>query len=195
MKMLKIDVEKNATAILLLILFFSTSLQVYNLSEKSLWLDEAASVIYASPPINIILSFQDVGQPPLYYLLLHFFLYFGKTEFVIRFFSVIFGGLCVLATYKLGCVFFDRKAGLLSSLFLASSLFFFNYAQDARMYTLFAFLSVLSLYLFYKAIKSGDNASWTAFTITSLLALYTHYFAPFFLVSEALFLFLLTNNY
>ena len=45
------------------------------------------------------------------------------------------------------------------------------------MYAMWAFLSVLSLYLFWRAIHSRQGRWWALFALTGVLSLYTHLFA------------------
>lgn len=118
--------------------------------NQSLWRDEAFSALISlKNPLEIIsLSMRDT-TPPLYYLLLHYWiLMFGTSEVSLRSLSFLFHLLLVLI------VFFITKK-LIKSRFVQfiiafSTLlnpFLLQYAFEARPYSLLAFLSVLSIYL------------------------------------------------
>jgi uncharacterized membrane protein len=74
-------------------------------------------------------------HPPLYYVILHYWInLFGDTEFSTRFLSVIFGLFSIFMIYKVGTLLFNKNVGMLSSLLLALSVFHIQYSQEVRMY-------------------------------------------------------------
>jgi len=85
--------------------------RVWRIGYQSLWLDEALSVAFASPPLAKVfstLASQDL-HPPLYYLALHFWMKLaGQGEFAVRYVSLLFGLPAVPATYVLGHALFCR---------------------------------------------------------------------------------------
>ena len=141
--------------ILLSIIILGLTLQIYRLNYKSLWYDEICSVARSEKGIQYIIFDFGFGPgrsrvAPLHFVILNFFLYFGKSEFVVRLPSVIFGVLAILLTYKIGELFFGKKEGLISAFLLSISAMHIHYSQEARMYSLLMFLALLSLFLFYK---------------------------------------------
>lgn len=176
--------------ILLLILFIGSFLRLYRLNFKGLWLDELSEVIVAeSSTINGVLS--GVSQhlsPPLDYIILHFFLLFGNNDFIARLPSAIFGILSIMIIYNVAKSLFGIKEGLISALLLSLSPLHIWYSQEARMYSLFMLLSLLSILFFYKAIVENDKKMWYGFIISTALNLYTHYFAFFMILIYFIFL-------
>jgi hypothetical protein len=84
---------------------------------------------------------------------------FGFNEFGVRFTSVLFGSLTIILIYISGKDIFDRRVGILSSLIYAFLPFTINIAASyARYPSQLQFFSLLTGYLFYKAI-SGENLS------------------------------------
>ena len=69
------------------------SLRLYGITSESIWLDEAFSIQLAKHgPFEIIRKTASDVHPPLYYLLLHFWIdLFGASEFSVRFLSLLFG--------------------------------------------------------------------------------------------------------
>jgi len=172
--------KRDTAAILLLILATGALLRFYGLSAESFWFDEAYSVWVARHSISwhIALSVQRIF-PPLYYLLLHFWLLLGSTEFIVRLLSVIIGLGSVVAIYALAKQLFDARVGLLSALLLAISPLHIWYSQEARMYILVAALGLCSAHFMLLALREGQLWHWLAYVLSTALAMNTHYFAIF----------------
>jgi hypothetical protein len=77
-----------------------------------------------------------------------------------------------------------------AALLIAISPFHIWYAQEARMYTLATFLSLLSSYLLLLALQKGRRSLWLAYTLAALAAPYAHLYACFVLLFQALFVLL-----
>lgn len=179
--------------ILLLIVALGALLRIVNLGADSIWLDEAYSIQFARLPVPQLLdetASSDV-HPPLYYLLLHYWIKLcGDTEAAARMLSALFGILAILVIYRLAALLFDRATGLLSALLLALSLFHIEFAQEARMYALLALLSLCSLYFFLKLFDEEARASaLVAYVLTTSLLIHTHVYGFFIIIAENLFLF------
>lgn len=158
---------------------------------QSIWRDEAFSFLLSQKSIKeiLMLTARD-SNPPLYYLLLHFWTtYFGKSEVTLRSLSLIF--FCLT-----GYVFFlflrnifhysFRRSIFYLLLFVANPLLHY-YAFEARMYTMFAFFALTSYYFFVKR-------NYTNYAIQILLGLLTHYFMVFVLMSQIVYLFIIHSN-
>src|SRR5947209_5892355 len=76
-------------------------LRFASLGRLSLWSDEAFSVTLARQPPSVILATGDI-HPPLYYLLLHFWIVTNDSEFWVRVPSAAFGVFAVIVTYAIG---------------------------------------------------------------------------------------------
>jgi 4-amino-4-deoxy-L-arabinose transferase-like glycosyltransferase len=198
---MKIRASIVALVLLLAITGLATALRLYALDKQSLWYDEAFSVYLARMDLGEIAdrTAADI-QPPLYYFLLHGWIrLFGDGEPALRSLSVLFGVLAVPLIYGVGRQLFRRRpAGLLAALLLAVSPLHIWYGQETRMYTLLILLCLLSSYLLLllAARRDGENRGgvvgdvglWLAYTLTSIAALYTHYFALFILAFQAIYL-------
>ena len=140
-------------------LLLAFALRVYLLGAQSLWNDEGTSVALSSLSLPAIINgaAHDI-HPPLYYFLLHFWMpLVGKTEYAVRFLSVIAGILIVALTFRLARFFFDQRVALVAAFIAAVSSFQVYYSQEARMYiwvTLFAAVSV------YAMAKMLEVRSW-----------------------------------
>lgn len=113
-------------------------LRLWQIGDKSLWIDEAFSVWVAEQPIPDALAWlARIDQhPPLYYLLLHFWLRMGDDAATVRALSALLSALNVPVLYALGRRLWGPAVGLLAALILALSPFHLHLAQEARMYAL-----------------------------------------------------------
>jgi len=140
---------------ILFIVIIAIGLRLVSINQ-SLWLDEAISVSAAQKSITDLFGnfLPKDFNPPLYYLILHFWLrIFSVNELFIRLPSVIFGVVNVYFVYRLyQLIFKDRKGALFSSLFLATSGLHIYYSQEARAYSLSAFLATGSIYFFFRSL-------------------------------------------
>lgn len=138
---------------------------------QSFWRDEAFSVLFASKPLLWILQ-NSSFDPPIYYLLLHFWMkIFGQSEIAVRSLSFVGFLLATILVVRLANQLFNKKIIQI----LIPVLFFFNpmllyYAFEARAYGWYIFFTVLAIYGYIKQ-------RWTLFILGSVLGFYTHLYA------------------
>lgn len=171
---------RKTNIILGIVLAGAALLRLYALSSESFWFDETYSVWVARHSVgwHIELSTQRIF-PPLYYLLLHFWLRLGSSEFAVRSLSVLIGLGSIGAAYGLAKGLFDRRVGLLSALLLAVSPLHIWYSQEARMYILVAALGLYSAYFMLLALREGKLWHWIAYVLSTAMLMNAHYFAIF----------------
>lgn len=168
--------QKTVGIGLALIILLGLGLRVIDLGGASLWLDEGVSAARAGSSLARLVagSYPD-PSPPLYYLILHFWIrVFGDSEFSIRFPSVIFGTLAIFLIYRFGAVFFNRKTGLIAAVFLALAAFPVYFSREARMYSLLLFLSLISYYYLGMMIRHGARRAGVWYLLATAGVLYTH---------------------
>ncbi|MFQ6015934.1 MAG: glycosyltransferase family 39 protein [Anaerolineae bacterium] len=181
--------DRRVLALLGLTLLAFT-LGLYRLDRQSLWYDEGFSVYLSSKSLAEITARTAADiHPPLYYYLLHFWLYlFGKSEFSLRFLSLLFGVLTVPLIYVVGRKLFDWATGLWVALFVAISPLYIWYFQEARMYTLLVLTCLLSTYLLLRLMEGGGWLPWLCYLTTNVVAVYAHFYAFFIVAFQGLFL-------
>jgi hypothetical protein len=140
---------------------------------QSFWRDEAFSYLLAKKNLFEImyLTAKDFN-PPLYYLLLHFWMrVFGSSEIALRSLSLIFFWATVyIAFLFMTNIFkFSQKKAFFYLLFFLINPLLHYYAFEARMYSMFAFFAVLSFYALLTHQKK-------LYFWSTLLGLLTHYF-------------------
>ncbi len=173
---------------LLAILSAATVLRFYGLATESFWFDEAYSVWVARHSVrwHLLLSTQRIF-PPLYYLLLHFWLKLGTSDSTVRALSATIGVASLAVAYGLGRQLFGEKVGLLSALLLAISPLHLYYSQEARMYILSAALALCSAYFMWLVLQRGQVRHWLLYVMSTALAMNAHYFALFLVPFQNLF--------
>ncbi|OGG14763.1 hypothetical protein A2773_04070 [Candidatus Gottesmanbacteria bacterium RIFCSPHIGHO2_01_FULL_39_10] len=151
---------------------------------QSIWRDEGFSYFMAKANVwEIILNSIQDFNPPLYYITLHFWMkIFGESDITLRMMSFVFHILSVYVAYLLVKKIFEEKFA-----FFVAALVFFNpmlmyYAFELRMYSMYAFFTLASLYFFIQK-------RWRPFTIVSTLGIYTHSFFIFVILSEIIYLY------
>ncbi|MCX7955746.1 MAG: hypothetical protein N2593_01380 [Patescibacteria group bacterium] len=157
---------------------------------QSLWRDEAFSYLISKKNIIeiLFLTAKDFN-PPLYYIILHFWIkIFGYSEIVLRSLSLIFYlGIIYVSFLFLNEIFkFKTKKSFFYLIFFIINPSLLYYAFEARMYSMFAFFSLLS---FYSLLKKNKKI----YLLSTILGLYTHYFM-IFVISIQYFIFKSKNQ-
>jgi mannosyltransferase len=153
-------------------------LRLHYLGAESLWFDESASVGIAHLDwFNLwkVVSLAEANMV-LYYGMLHVWLTFGESEFVVRSLSVLAGVLTLPLIYAIGKRMFGARVGLVSAVLLATNVFHIKYSQEARGYSLVVLLATLSSLFFIRAIEHQSRHDWIGYVLTSTLAVYAHFF-------------------
>lgn len=146
------------------------------LINQSLWLDEAAQVIESARPLSEQFNIQGDFQPPLFHLLLHFWMRLGTSESWMRLLTVIISVFSIYLFYKICLKLLDKKFALFSSLLMAINPYAIYYSQELRPYPLTVLLSLLIVWGYIK------NSLFIV-VLGMTLFLYTSYFAPFFIIA------------
>src|SRR5689334_13089964 len=156
-----------------------------------LWIDEGLSVGIANRPLGAIPhALQQDGSPPLYYMLLHFWLDLaGDGERGVRALSLLFGLIAIPAAWWAGkAIWRSTRAGWFAAVAMAFNPFLAQYSQEARMYTLVALLAIPATACFVRAYALDEprRKPWIAgFAISEAVALYTHNWPIFFAMAAA----------
>ena len=108
--------SNKAMLLLLLILAVGSALRIYDLGAESIWLDESISVRHGGRDVASIIDRSPArNNPPLYWIMLHYWMnFFGNSEVAIRSLSAIFGILAIWITYLVGRELVSRNIGLLA---------------------------------------------------------------------------------
>jgi uncharacterized membrane protein len=166
------------------IIVLALVLRIWGLGSESAWIDEAYSIALAKHSILDILKGTAADQhPPLYYLLLHFWLLMGSGVAYARLLSLLIGMILVIQTLHLGRGMGGDVIGLGAGLLLAVSPMHVWYSQEARMYILLASLTTAATAALWSCLHGRSR--WVIYGLYSVLALYTQYFAVFVFLAHA----------
>jgi mannosyltransferase len=169
-----------------LVVALSTALRLFRLGTRSFWLDEATSAVLARVDSYIFVGavIHRQANMVLYYLLLRGWTWLGSTEFVIRGLSALTGVAAIPAIYLLGRHFFGPKAGRVAALLLSVHSFHIKYSQEARGYSLFMLLAVLSSLFFLRSLERSSRRNWAAWVVFSSMMVYTQVFGGWVLLAQ-----------
>jgi mannosyltransferase len=173
-------------ALLVVLTAFSAYLRTRFISGQ-FWMDEAITTGIASHPLAQIPGLlREDGSPPLYYLLLHFWIQaFGASEAGTHALSLLFGLLTVPAGMWAGWSLFGRRTGATAAILFAVNAWLTQYAQETRMYELMGLLGLLATAFFIHAFVYRRRGYLVLFAAAEALMLYTHAWAIFFGVGAA----------
>lgn len=168
-------------------------------AKSPLWLDEALTVNISSAPLSRIPALlRHDGAPPLYYVLLHFWMKaFGTGDLATRSLAGVIGVINLpvawLAGYRVGSAWWrldeldptERSAlehkGRVTAwgvtLLLAVSPFAIYYDTEARMYGLVLLLGTLGVLSVCSILRHPSWRSALGLGVVTAAALYTHYWS------------------
>lgn len=152
-------------------------------TTSKMWLDEAQTVNIASLPIRMLPSaLKRDGAPPLYYLVLHFWMGIaGHSDMSIRALSGIFSVLTLPAMWWVVRRWLGRTEALAALAVLASSPFAVYFATETRMYSLVMLLVTLGIGAVMALMERATVPRALAVAVLGALLLYTHYWALYLL--------------
>ena len=181
-------VETNALMLPILLLAFL--LRMWGLDTQSLWWDEAIAFVRSAVDLpSLMHNFVNHRVlTPLYFLLLHFWLNIGRSEFLMRSLSAFLGVLTVGAMFPVARLAGGRRLGVVASFLLAISPLHIWYSQETRMYALATFLVLMSTYFLIQLLRRDSLGNWLGYGAFSLLALYNHTLSGFVLLAHMTFL-------
>lgn len=188
---------KSAVVIIASVLVLALALRIWQINARGLWFDEAYEFWASVVPFKHVFSVVSKSfQPPLYNILLHFWMKLGHSETWLRMLSVLLDLLGILATLLLCLKAFNRKATLIVGLNLAVMPALIRYSQEVGEYALWLCCMQWLCYFMFLAYHEGKLKHWLLLSLFSLFAWYSHYGA-FVLIAAAylvLFLLLVTKN-
>ena len=152
--------------------------------NSSIWLDEGFSLRWSMLPFSSFVKRITLDVCPLYLIMLRIILTLTGNHLLA---AKLFSAAALILILIMDATFIRKKFGLKAMTFFG--LFFFcmpmvmKRAVEVRMYT-WAFLWVLLAYsqMYFLIEQKQGNKNWILFTVFSLAACYTHYFAVLSLV-------------
>ncbi len=161
----------------ILILSLAFALRVWDLNARSLWLDEALEYwVAASALPDLVLNIREkLYDPPLYSLLLHFWLQLSPNEFFLRYLSVFFSLLAVSGIICLGRSLSGWSTGLAAGLIMAILPGQIRYAQEVGQYALMQSVLVLNLIALLRLLVKPGWAAFFLWGVSAVIGVYSYY--------------------
>jgi len=173
------------TAIGVIARFASLGLQSYHHDEVI----TAARVIPGSFTDMLGAVKRSESNPPLYYVLAWGWAKpFGTSEVGLRSLSALFGAATVPLGYWIGAELSSRRAGLIAAGLLAVNPMLIWYSQEARSYAVLVFFCAASLLFLARSLRTRSGSDLALWSLSSALAISSHYFAVFAVAIEAVWL-------
>lgn len=169
---------KTDIALLIVALASFFAITLFNITNAAIWFDEAFSSYI------IQFSYTDIARytatdvhPPFYYWVLKAWTdLIGTGEFGLRSLSVVFSAAAITVTFFLTRKLFGRKVAWVALLLLILSPMLVRYSDEARMYTMAAFIVVSATYALIKARSSTKKRWWVIYGLLVSAGMWTHYF-------------------
>ena len=141
------------------------------------------------------LAVEEPQLPPLYFIITRFWVeIFGSSPTSTRSLSASISLLAFPCLYWL-CqeLFFTPKVGWLAVGFVAVSPFHLLYAQEARPYSLWAVIILLTSASLLRALRLQTKLSWSMYATSLVLGLYTHLFTGLVAIGNGIYVFIDAN--
>ncbi len=178
-------------AVLIGLTVVGLALRAISLNARGFWLDEVITVTQARQSLRDIFVSLAVGggvHPPLYHVLVHFWMaLFGQGEVAVRAFSVVFGTASIPVAYWAAKRIYDKRTGIIAAGLVALSPYLIWYSQEARMYILMWFASLLSIAFLVLAVDENRARWWLGYLAATIAGLFTHYLYVFLLAGQIAF--------
>ena len=164
--------------------------RMVNLGGPALWTDEMYSFSVAMHPLEQLLADQD-QTPPLFVLLLHFWIKVaGSSDLALRIPSALAGTAIVPVAFFVARRCVDPAFSFLAAGLLAFSVYGVVISQEVRAYALFVLLAGTCLLTLLRFEERTEVDRAAVHGIVSVLLLYTHVYALFFVGAHTVYMLL-----
>jgi mannosyltransferase len=174
------------TLLVALLTVAGAAMRFGTLDVQSIWLDEATTMVLVRHSLTGMFSHLYYEEtPPLYFLIAWIWTkIFGTGVLGFRSLSALCGTITIPVMYAVGRRVSPR-VGLWAAALTTVSPVMYYYSQEARCYALLILFSAVALLFWIRVLQEGDGRSLLLWTVTSILALLTHYFAIYMFIPEA----------
>ena len=150
-------------------------------TSSALWLDEALTVNIARLPLHEIPSYlRRDGAPPLYYVLLHFWMgAFGRSDLGVRSLSGALSVATLPVAWLAGRRFGGRPVAWVLLALLASAPFAVYYGTEARMYSLVMLGTACGFVALGRVLERPRPGNMVALAVVVAALLYSQYWSVY----------------
>ncbi|MFZ0040865.1 MAG: glycosyltransferase family 39 protein [Solirubrobacteraceae bacterium] len=165
----------------------AAALRLPFLGHQSLWFDETytRNILAAS---NLVRLWHDIkateSTPPLYYFIA--WLGGGRSAVAMRLIPALALTAAVPVAYLAVRKLIGQRGALATAAILAVNPMLVAFSTDARSYGLLVLTSLLSVWATSELLAGGGRRWFAIWALTSIAAMWTHYFAAFVIGGEVL---------
>lgn len=174
---MKLNINANSGLYLVLLFLAGTALRVIGISGQSIGPDEFITARFAADSNLITVfwnSFASQPHPPLFYMMQHITCnIFGYSETSLRLLPLLFSIASMLVFYRLVRAFFSETISLTAFFLFALNPYLVYYSQEAAVFSMFLFVSLLLTYYFLMSVKY-NSFLLKPFVLWSVVGIYTH---------------------
>lgn len=185
-------ISNHESIVLVFIIALGLALRLFRLVEP-FWGDEILSLDIAThfKTIGEIITYLQTIEvhPPLYYILIHFWVeLFGKSELIVRLPSLFFGLGVIYLSFVLAKKILPKlpQVGLWTAFIVAILPIQINYSQSARPYIIVNFFALLALLGLWQWLNKKNYGYFLLFILSSTIGLYLHYSYLFYWATFAI---------
>ena len=160
---------------LLLTVLLAAGLRILFLTSQSLTADEVTDLDFAHQTPAQIFNTPD-GFPPLYNLVLHWWLKLDPSIYAGRILGALFGVLAVVVVWQLGRRVGGPGVALCSALALSVSPIHIWYSQEGRAYGLYILAAAVAILAMVRALDTDRPADWAWYVAACVVGLWIHYY-------------------
>jgi mannosyltransferase len=176
--------------VLLLAIAAGGALRLWRLGAQSLWYDEWLTTRAVAGTLRDLLHHvgNREGIAPTYFLgMWGWVRVFGDGETALRAVSALIGTATVPVAYAIARELGQRRAGArIAASLVAVSPMLVWYSQEARPYSLVAFMGALSFLAFARLRNRGRRRDFVSWALVCACTIAIHYFAVFIVAAEAI---------
>lgn len=184
---------KKTNIYLIVIIILGAFLRFFSLTTRPFNGDEGLIALTVSNGfLNIFTKSALDVHPPLLHILTYLSTQcFGINEWSVRLPSVLAGIGIIYFGWLLARKFINEKIALILAFLLAICPYLIYFSQEARMYSLFGFFSLVSFYYFLTVTEKPKFINFFLYIVSSILMIYAQYLGFFVLFIQ--FIYLLAN--
>ena len=187
---------KRERYLLFLVFILCLAVRIAYITQKNLWFDEVFSWNLTLDSFYVILvrTSNDIHPPVYYYILKLWNIVFGDSVFSMRFLSALCSSLAVFYIYPVSRKILNPLNSFIVVILYCISPLNLYYSQEVRMSAMNLLFNSASVYYLIKLMdfKPTLNAVFRnkythLFILFTSLAIYTHYFSIFILITGVLY--------
>lgn len=184
--------------IVILCMGFFVFMMVYNLMHSALWYDEWVEYYISSAEIKNGTMYKmmiKTLQPPLYNIIMHFWLKVNSSLVWFRLFNVVLGTLCGFILYKTLKRLFDFEVAIVSLIIFGCVYQWIYCVQECSEYCLMAFFLFLMIFFYFEINRKYTFKNLIFLILSCVGAIYSQYGSAFIVIPILLVTYLRYSNW